>query len=64
MRQCPGCKFPKAEHEIDRARFDFACPRCFKHNFSEFVEPPPLPVLEPVQDYGDWQSCYCYGGTE
>lgn len=60
MRKCPGCDFRKAGHEIDSCRFDFACPRCHKHSWSEFKEEPE-PIIEPVHDTGDgygWMACY------
>ena len=44
-RVCPGCGYEIPQILVDRARFDFPCPRCEKHTLREF-----LPIRRPE----DW----------
>lgn len=36
-RVCPGCGYEIPQILVDRARFDFPCPRCEKHTLREFL---------------------------
>lgn len=53
MKICPLCGYALSVQEIESSRFEYLCPRCGKHDISEFCFPTESVSSKPDQHHTD-----------